>query len=253
MSIYEKWILFKRPHYIVYYVLIGTLAFFVQELLLRVLGDSSWLLFRILLVYWSFTFIPIILVYFSHRFQFTLGKTRSFLIPPNTNDYGSWVLQKNDDFFSFKSWPIRISVLILGTLIMATVLSFPKLYPDVISNVIIYLTVLLGIFLGSHGVYFTFAILSFLSQFVKYPMNVPFYTTHNEELKLIQGFYFKAALVVLFCYSYVILMAWSTPFKFSEPVMFWLLFLSFCPLGLFLWSYFQIHILILQRRIIEVE
>ncbi len=248
MCVYEKLILIKRLHYIVYYLLVGTLALLIQELLLRAAGESSLPLFRTLLIYWSFTILPIVLIYFSHQFQLTLNKTKSFLIPPNINNYKSWVLQKNDDFFSFKSWPIRISVLILGSSILATILSFQKLYHSVFPNIIVYVLILLGALVGSHGVYFVFATLYFLSQFVKYPINVPFFTIQNEELKYIQGFYFRAALVVLFCYFYLIYMVWSTPFSFSGLILFWLSFAGFCPLVLFLWSYFQIHILMVRIK-----
>jgi hypothetical protein len=131
---------------------------------------------------------------------------------------------------------------------MATILSFQLLYHAVLPNIIVYLTILLGTLVGSHGVYFVFAILSFLTQYVKYPINVPFFTIQTEELKLIQGFYFRTAWLVLFCYFYIIIIVRSTSWNFSGLVIFWLSFLGFCPLGLFLWSYFQLHILMVRIK-----
>ncbi len=249
MCVYEKYILIKRLHYVVYYFLVGTLALIIEELLLHTSGESSSLLFRILITYCSFTIFPIVPIYFSHEFRFTLHKTKSFLIPPNINNYESWVSKKTDDFFSLKSWPVQLSVFILGTSIMATILSFPKPYTAVFPNIIVYLSMLPGVYIGSHGVYFVFYILYFLSQYVKYPINVPFFMIQNEELKYIQAFYFRTALLVLFCYSAVIVLTiWPNPFSFSGLVLFWLSFLGFCPLILFLWSYYQIHILMLRIK-----
>ena len=253
MCIYERIILFKRVHYFVYYHLVGIIIFLLEELSLRALGETSLLPIRLIVIYGGFTVFPIAAIYLSRRLRFILNKIRSSIVPPSINNYELWVSKKIDDFFSFKYWPIRISVLLIGTAVLVTILSMQKPFPTILPNIIVYISILPIVYVGSHGYYFVIAILHFLSRLVRYPINVPFFRIQSVEIKYIQNFYFRTSLLILLIYFYIVFTAWQSPFGFSEPVLFWLSILGFCPLAMFLWSFFQIHVLMSRIKQIYLD
>ena len=61
MTIYEKLIFIKRIHYVIYWILVGILLFFLQEIFTRISGDTSFLIMRALFSFYI-SLIAIIII-----------------------------------------------------------------------------------------------------------------------------------------------------------------------------------------------
>lgn len=247
MNLYRQLIFPKRANYVVYWLVVGTLFFLLGEMLMRAIDEPIYFRTRLSVTYVGFCAFIIAAIYSGDSFAATLMKLETVIEAP-MDDYGDWVKAKTTEFFTLSTKTSRIVVLSIGlaATVTASWLTEPTSPP--ILNVIFIASMVPFYFVGALSVYSLAALLRFVAQVVRYPVKVPFFAMNQSGIRDLSGFYMRTALIVLLAYIWLVATVWLSPYDFTVPVLVWLTLIGFFPLAMFLWSFYQIHILMHRTK-----
>lgn len=249
MTIYEKLIFIKRIHYVVYWVLVGLLFFILQEIFTRISGDTNFLIMRALFGFYL-SLIAIIIINLKLFFPTVIQGCDEIINFPSENT-SDWVNDKIIEMGTFSTVAVRFFAILLVSLIITTVLLLGLPYKSTLSNIVFLLTLVPFSIVSAHAVFGVAKLLGLLPGLVRYPITPPFYLSKHPAIGLLSSFYSRTTISAIGVVLALFLIVWQTPYGFDPLLIGWLIFVSFLPLALFLWTFYQIHIL--MRRIKHVS
>ena len=241
ITVYEKLTFTKRFHYVIYWLLIGLLLFFFQEFFTRISGDTELLPMRALFSFYI-SLIAIIIINLKMFFPTVIHECQEIISFPSEN-ITDWVDNKILEMGTFSTPALRLFALLIIALLFATVFLLGLPYKTTLSNIIFFLILILFSAVSAHAVYGVGKLLGLLPHLVNYPISPPFYLSKHSSISLLASFYSRTTFGALGVVISLFLIVWQTPYGFAPLLIGWLIFVSFLPLALFLWTFLQVHIL----------
>jgi hypothetical protein len=166
-----------------------------------------------------------------------------------TENYADWAMKNTRRIFSLDTLQAKIVVFSInaGGTITLILLGLPFSSP--ILNIILIIGMQFIYLVYSLSVYSLISMLIFFFEISTYPVSVPFYRSNHPAVRKFLTTYSRSSFLTLIAYSLGVFMIWQGPYEFTPEIVAWLTILSFLPLSMFSWSFFQAHRLL--RRIKE--
>lgn len=239
--IYERLVLVRRVPYWLYWLLVSMVAFAVGEVVLSIFNDTRFFWTRLLFSCLIFL-LPAMSVWMARNFQKTMCSLSPLLWDDNS-EFEVWLSTRMKRIFTLRSWPARLTttIIVIAALTTVAILGLPFSSPELNSLALIGFALLLVI-CGQCG-YELVDLLITLREIVRRPARVPFYLLPHPAVSGLQNYYSATALLYILNYVFLITAVWQGPYGFSQEMLVWLVFIASFPLGMFLWTFYQVHTL----------
>lgn len=125
-------------------------------------------------------------------------------------------------------------------------LGFP--FQTLTANILAVLGFIPLLIICGQGAYLLLDLLLVLRELVNLPPKVSFYLQSHPAIARLQNSFSSASLIVMLAYICLVLSIWQGPYGFSLEMQIWLTVLAFYPISMFFWSFFHVHILMLNVK-----
>lgn len=232
----------KRWNYILYWLTLGLIFFVSSELVMRAFQEAYYLELRasalILLVGLGIVF-NFIRINFNNSIT-GLNEIIEFPVQP----FEKWKTETDETLFTSQKPVAKIAILAICIFSISVMVSYGLPFHNTILNVTAVVSLIPLLIICGFGAYMLVHLMYVLSCIVKYPTNTPFYMTKHPRILELSSFFAKSSLYILACYAWLTFTIWLSPYKLEGIVLISIVIIGFCPLAMFLGSFFQIHSLL---------
>jgi hypothetical protein len=197
-------------------------------------------------------FLPLLHIQFSHHFQKMMDEI-SPVFWSNPDKYQEWKLDRTTRIFTFSSLaPIAVTATItVPGMLTILLVGWPSRYWALTIFALCFFSVIL-MFCG-HGLYICLDLLATLRELVSRPITAPFFMMEYKTISKLQNYFAFVAAAVTFCYIWLLIAIWKSPYGLSRPsLQVWLTVLALYPVGLFVVSLQQIHVLMRNIKLLHL-
>jgi hypothetical protein len=244
-STYAKPIISKKIPYWLQWPLIGLITFITHQILVYYFNERDYFLTSAFLSIFI-CLLPII---------YAVGPVAFFdsvkpLIPIIDEKLGfdRWLHTRIERIFTFKSTYSRIltiTVVIAGAI---TVNITEPLYTSNATKIFDFSAFILLLFICGQGAYVALDLIVSIKEIVNMPLVMSFYAKQSSIIKHIQRYFYFLTIKVTLIYAMLAIAVWAGPYGLNRAMQAWLIVLSLYPIGMFLWFFFQIHVLMLNIK-----
>ena len=214
-------------------------------------NENRLLIFRLLFTYEFYTLVPIAIIYLSRKAESVfLNTSQYFKYDTKKEGAKNWI---NSEIQKITSYKTASSKLVAATICVGfDIILF--LIPDFrlnspILSLLILLSLQAGFIMGGHAGYVILSSLFFFSKFKIFKVEAPFLTPISIIVNPLSNLFYLAATIALFLYLMHDIALSFTPFVQSNAMAFWFTFGAFFPLIVFLWVFYQVHVLMQNIKI----
>jgi len=252
MTAYDQIMITRRVHPMVYWFTASTLYFVLEESIFRAFGEHGFFWTRFIITYVVLAGVPTFTVMMSRSFKGVIQDLQSLIELPEEN-VDRWILDKLRVIFSFDT-PLAKCIVIL-TLVFANLIAFIVGFPFSSNtfNILNFVILQPLLIIAGQSAYIVIASLRLLYQIVRYPLKSSFYKPGRLSTASLSNTFSLTAMVALAFYLLHALAIWFTPFRLNVWIITWGIVTAFFPLALFLWSFFQVHLLIRRIKIANID
>ena len=241
LSTYER-LVPRRISYLVFWPVVSFFVLITGEAIRRYYrADKYWLIEVLYSV--GIAFLPLLHIQFSHHFQSMMNEI-SPVFWSDHDDFQKWQHDRTTRIFTFSSLAsIAVTAIITVPGILTIFLvGWPSRYWGLNIFALCFFPVVL-IFCG-HGLYICLDLMVTLRELVSRPIPAPFFMMEYKTISKLQNYFAFVAAAVTFCYIWLVIAIWKSPYGLSSSsLQVWLTILALYPVGLFVVSLQQIHVL----------
>lgn len=246
MTIYEKMIPTKKLHYSIYWLLVGTLALFISELIPRLFGEIWDILPRIILIYEVATIVPITAIWISHSLSDAL-KGIDFIVEVPSKDTSYWIKSKITSIVALSTPRAKIFILFFVALLIMLVITSNLRFNSLVLTVLMIVLVQPLFFIGAHSAYAMLSLPSFLMEIANYKIKSPLLISTSQFTEGLFSLYSRVSFISLLAYCAQAFAFYYMGILNRPQSTIWLILTGFFPFTLLIFSILQIRKL--NRRI----
>lgn len=235
----------KKINFILFWLLIGTAVFLLQEMLLFAWKENGFFIFRFIFTYLLYTLVPISVITLSYKAKKMIVQSNAiFKIDIEDPIHKNGIDVKITRIISYKTNFAKFAGLAVCIAFDIIILTTPGFrFTSATLSWLIFALFQIGGIMGGHATYLILVLLNLLTQYRKYTIRAPFLMSSNIVISPITNFYYTASTVALLLYSLHDIALTQTPFIQTKLGVLWLILGSFFPLAMFLWIFFASHLL----------
>lgn len=250
LSTYER-LVPLRISYLVFWPVVSFFVLIIGEAIRRYYGADKYWLIEVLYSM-GIAFLPLLHIQFSHHFQKMMDEI-SPVFWSKPDEYEKWKHDRTTRIFTFRSLaPIAVTAIItVPGMLTIFLVGGPSRYLGLNIFALCFFPVVLIV--CGHGLYICLDLMVTLRELVLRPISAPFFMMEYKTISKLQNYFAFVAAAVTFCYIWLVIAIWKSPYGLSSSsLQVWLTVLAFYPVGLFVVSLQQIHVLMRNIKLLHL-
>ncbi len=241
---YRRLIPFKSIPYWTFWMGVSVLSYLLSELAVLLFEETYYGITRITLSV-LLGGLPILYIYLFDELSRTLEKYKTILVDKDEIEEKFEEIKNN----IFQFTPISISIILVGAiLVLITIINLGMPLENIWANVIILFEVMLLIIPAFHGFSIFIKLIPFFGNIQKLNIEIPFFHLPNKYINRIENYWWLMTFLITAFYFIFALFVTNSPYWFRIELFLWLSLIGIIPLSLFIWSLFQIHLIIKEVK-----
>lgn len=251
MNYYDDLVSRSRVHFSISWLFIGIAYFLLESLFFNMVGNDLHPYARAVLTLVVISGLPVAITIFRDNFPEPIRDVGE-VVDLKIGDYQSWLEQKTQSIFSFRSRRVLIYILVTDLVLIATVLSLNLTHAAIVTIlIIVFLQPIAAI--GGHALYVAVQLIGFLTEISDSELIIPIFRPSDLSLSKILRYYSRLSIVALLLYLAHYVSFFLAGYGAAIPIIVWMAFIGFFPFMLFAFSISKIHSLMRRIKIRNID
>ena len=238
-STFEHLMVFKKYPYYIYWPFVGLLSFIIGNIPLYFYKEKTFIITQALFAF-GISFIPCAYIWMAKNFRLVIDKV-SNLYWKDSKEYLGWSIEQKNRIFTLKSKNSKIVVFLIFTLGMYTIFKMGLPFNNKVTKILAISYFLLILLVYRQGAYILIDLLITLKRISKKEIIKESSITDQISVLKLQNYYLKINLLTTIGYFSLYFAIFYSPYGINPIMQIWLLILAIYPIGMFFWTFYQIH------------